>query len=62
MNLGGQFDLTLPAPVAKVIVVLVALLALYLAVKIGHFLLKILFSMVGLLLLAGLVWWFWFKH
>jgi hypothetical protein len=36
--------------------------ALFLALKIGHFILKVVFGFIGLAAMAGAVWWFFLKH
>jgi hypothetical protein len=47
----------LPPAAVKAIIIVLGVLALYLAVKIAHFVLKILFTLVGLALLGVAVWW-----
>lgn len=46
----------------KLMVVLIGLLALYAAMKIGHFVIRLLFGLLGLAILAGGIWWFFFRH
>ena len=36
--------------------------ALFLAIKIGHFILRLVFGLVGLAAIVGAVWWFFLKH
>jgi hypothetical protein len=61
MNIQMPDTSHLPPVVVKAIVVVLGVLALYLAIKIAHFLLKILFTLIGLALLGFLVWWEFFR-
>jgi hypothetical protein len=47
---------------ARVVMVAAGCLVLFVAFKVGHFLLKILFGLAGLALLGGSIWWFFFRH
>jgi hypothetical protein len=58
MEIVGQITPNLSSPAAKVVLVIVGCVALYLAIKIGHFLLRILFGLVGLALIGLVIWWF----
>ncbi len=58
----GQITPDLSSPTAKVVVVIAGCLVLYVAFKVGGFILKILFGLVGLALLGGAIWWFFFRH
>ena len=60
MDIGQTTNIS--SPVAKVIIVIAGLLVLYVAFKVGAFILKILFGLVGLALLGGVIWWFFFRH
>ena len=46
----------------KILIVVLCLLALYLAIKVGKLILKIVFCLVGLALLLVAVWWLLFRH
>jgi hypothetical protein len=58
MEIGGQITSNMSSPAAKVVLVVAGCLALYLALKIGHFLLRILFGMAGAILLGVVILWF----
>ena len=55
MALIGQITTNMTSPVVQVAMLVAGGLVLYLAVKIGGFILKML---LGLALLSGLFWWF----
>jgi uncharacterized membrane protein YGL010W len=55
----GQIPASLPAPVVQVVVVAVGCLLLYVAVKIGYVILKVVLGLAALALLGGAIWWFW---
>jgi hypothetical protein len=40
-----------------IIAIVFGCVALFVALKIGHFILKILFGLIALLVLGGAVWW-----
>jgi hypothetical protein len=61
MDIVGQYTTTLSSPAARVGLFIVGCLVLYVAFKVGRFLLQILFGLVGLALLGGSVWWFFFR-
>ena len=46
----------------KVAMVIVGCLVLFVAFKVGHIVLKLLFGLAGLALLGVGVWWFFFRH
>jgi uncharacterized membrane protein YebE (DUF533 family) len=50
------------SPALKAAVVLGGVIALLLAVKVGQVMIRLLFGLIGLGLLAGAVWWFVMKH
>lgn len=60
MIINGQFILDLSSPATRVLVVVAGLLALYLAFKIGYFILRMLLALAGLALLGGFIWWIFF--
>jgi hypothetical protein len=49
-------------PAAAAILVLVGLAGLYIFIKIEQLLVKLVGGLVTLVLLAGAVWWFFFRH
>jgi hypothetical protein len=57
MEIGGQITSNLSSPAAKVVFIVAGCIALYLAIKIGHFLLRILFGLAGLVLIGLVIWW-----
>jgi hypothetical protein len=52
----------LPAPLLKVVVIALGLLALFLALKVAGFMLKIVFVLIGLALSGSAVWWLFFRQ
>jgi hypothetical protein len=40
----------------------VGVVALFLAIKIGHFILRLVFGLIGLAAIVGAVWWFFLRH
>jgi hypothetical protein len=44
------------------IIVVVGVVALFLAIKIGHAILRLVFSLIGLAAILAAVWWFFLKH
>jgi hypothetical protein len=55
-------QITQSSPVAKVVVTIAGLLVLYVAFKVGSFILKILLGLVGIALVVGAIWWFFVRH
>lgn len=60
----GRPDLHSPGPggdthmTVTLIAVVVGLLALFIAIKIGRFVLKLVFGLVALAMIAAAAWWF----
>jgi hypothetical protein len=52
----------LPAPLLKVVIIALGLLALFLAVKVAGFMLKMVFVLIGLALSGSAVWWLFFRQ
>jgi hypothetical protein len=44
------------------IIVVVAVFALFLVIKIGHFILRLAFGLIGIVLIVGAVWWFFLRR
>ena len=61
MNLDIPVTNHLPPAVVKGIVVLLAVLVIYLGIKIAHFVIKMGFILLGLALVGGLIWWEFFR-
>lgn len=67
MNVAATTLLTLPAasdqsPLFLIAVGCAAVLLIYVALKLGGMLLKLLFGLIGLALLAAAAWWFLGRH
>ncbi len=58
MLLIAQIPANLPAPAVQLAIVAAGCLLLYVAVKLGHVILKMLPGLAGLALLGGAIWWF----
>lgn len=54
----GHIMPNLPAPIVQLVVVAVGCLLLYVAVKVGYVVLKIVLGLAALALLGGAIWWF----
>jgi len=57
MNLFGQITMSGFSPALKVATLLVVLIALFVAIKVGRVMIRLLFGLIALSLLAGSVWW-----
>jgi hypothetical protein len=57
MNILGQITLSGFSPALKVAMVLVGIFALFVAIKVGQVMIRLLFGLLALALLAGSVWW-----
>ena len=44
------------------IIVVIGVAALFLAIKIGHAILRLVFGLIGLAAIVGAIWWFFLKH
>ena len=49
------------SPALLIAIGVAGMLVIYVALKIGHFLLRLFFGLIGLTLLATAVWWLCFK-
>jgi hypothetical protein len=45
-----------------IIIAVVGVVALFLAIKLGHAILRLVLGLIGLAAIAGAVWWFFLKH
>jgi hypothetical protein len=52
----------LPAPLLRDVTIALGLLALFLAVKVASFILKMVFVLIGLALSCSAVWWLFFRQ
>ena len=50
------------SPALKVAAVLGGIIALFVATKVGHVMIRLLFGLIGLALLGGAVWGFLMRH
>lgn len=57
----GQVTTDWSSAAVKVAMVVAGCLGLFIAAKVGGFIFKILFGLAGLALLAGAIWWFFFR-
>lgn len=61
-NIFVQLTASELSPALKFATVLGGIVALFVAMKVGHILIKLLFGVLGLAILGGAVWWFLLKH
>jgi hypothetical protein len=52
----------LKASNSMLIIAVVGVVALSLAIKIGHAVLRLVFGLIGFAAIVGAVWWFFLKH
>jgi hypothetical protein len=52
----------LKASSPMLVIVVVGVVALFLAIKIGHAILRLVFGLIGLAAIVGAVWWLFLKH
>jgi len=50
------------SPALKAATLLGGIIALFIAIKVGQVMIRLLFGLIGLALLAGTVWWFLVRH
>ena len=50
------------SPILKVAIVLGGVIALFVAIKVGEVVMKLLFGLIGLALLGGAGWWFFLRQ
>ena len=58
MNSFAQITTSEFSPALKVATVLGGIVALFVAMRVGQVLLKLLFGLIGLAILGGAAWWF----
>jgi hypothetical protein len=61
-NIFAQITTSEFSPALKVATVLGGMVALFVAMRVGQVLIKILFGVIGLAILGGAAWWFLLKH
>ena len=62
MNIFAQMTMSELSPALKVATVLGGMLALFVAIKVGRVMIKLLFGLIGLAILGGAAWWFLAQH
>jgi hypothetical protein len=50
------------SPALKAAIVLSGVFALFIAMKVGQLMIRMLFGLIGLALLGGAAWWFLMRH
>jgi hypothetical protein len=60
MNIFAQITASEFSPALKVVTVLGGIIALFVAMRVGQVLIKLLFGLIGLAILGG--WWFLVRH
>ena len=58
----GQIPANEQSVVWLLAIAVAGVVAIYAAIKIAHFILKLAFGLIGLALVAGAVWWFFLRH
>jgi hypothetical protein len=62
MNILAQSTTVEFSPAWKAVLVVGGIIALFVALKVGQVLIRLLFGLVGLALLGGAVWWIFLRH
>lgn len=62
MNIFAQITMSEFSPALKAAVVLAGIIALFVAIKVGQVMIRLLFGLIGLGLLGGAGWWFLVRH
>jgi len=62
MNIFAQTTMSELSPALKAAGVLAGIFALFVAIKVGQIMIKLLFGFIGLVLIGGAVWWFLVRH
>lgn len=50
------------SPILKAAIVLGGIIALFVAIRVGQVMIRLLFGLAGLALLGGAAWWFLVRH
>jgi hypothetical protein len=58
MNMFAEITMSEFSPALKAAAVLGGIIALFVAIKVGQVMIRLLFGLIGLALLGGAVWWF----
>jgi len=63
MNIFAQIAMSELSPtLLRVAAVLGGIIALFVAIKVGQLMIRLLFGLIGLALLGGAAWWFLVRH
>ena len=62
MNIFAQITTSEFSPALKVATVLGGIIALFVAIRVGQAMIKLLFGLIGVAILGGAVWWFLVRH
>ena len=62
MNIFAQITTGEFSPALKILTVLGGVIALFVAMRVGQVVIKLLFGVISLAILGGVVWWFLLKH
>ena len=62
MNILAQTTAGDFSPAWKAAMVVGGIIALFVAVKVGQFMIRLLFGLIGLALLGGAIWWLLVRH
>jgi len=62
MNIFAQIAMSELSPTLRVAAVLGGIIALFVAIKVGQLIIRLLFGLIGLALLGGAAWWFLVRH
>jgi hypothetical protein len=54
-------DMNTNGHIPQILLIVFGVLSIYIAFKIAHFVLKVVLHLIGLALLGGAVWWFFFR-
>jgi hypothetical protein len=62
MNIFAQMTTSEFSPALKVATVLGGIVVLFVAMRVGQVVIKLLFGLIGLAILGGAAWWFLLRH
>jgi hypothetical protein len=62
MNILAQITPSEFSPALKAVAVLGGMIALFIAIRVGQVMIRLLFGLIGLGLLGGAAWWFLVRH
>ena len=62
MNIFAQITTSEFSPALKAATVLGCIIALFVAIRVGQVMIRLLFGLIGFALLGGAAWWFFVRH